>query len=456
MDRSAIAKGAITEIWPDGMPRPGIPYSPAVRAGDWLFYSGQSASDLVSGLAEEAAVPGHFPYYESAMGKQAAYLYRRVAAITEAAGASPEQIVRVNQWYLAGMASPDYRTGDLTVNNRRYVETKNRYFQRLSPPSTGIGVRRLLVESALVEADFTARLAASGERPEPVSAPGLPKPAAGHAEGVRVGHWLFLSGDIATDWAGNWGQPGYEGEVHALAPEARTNRLFWGDEPAARQTDYILKRLANVAEAAGTSLDHAVKAWVFLADPNDFAAVEDVWQRWFPDPGKAPARLIVPRVEIGARGCRVEIAMDLLMPEAAHLKSAVTGGWTPKSREPAAVRADDLIYFSGLMATDPAVGLAKEASLTPGLPYFGLAGKKQMAYILEKARRISAAAGADVCQIVKATLYFTDLNLYAGAMEAWRETFADSHKPAVTAVEIGGGLWVPGCGIMADFVLYDP
>ncbi|CAI6025379.1 RidA family protein [Cohnella sp. JJ-181] len=445
----------IQEIWPEGMPRPGIPYSPAIRAGDWLFVSGQSASDLVTGLAAEAVVPAAFPYYQDAVAKQAAVLYGRVGAIVEAAGAKPEQVVRVNQWYVAGMASPDYRTGDLTVNNKRYVQEKNRYFTKLSPPSTGIGVRGTLVEGALVEADFTARL--DGDIPEKVSAPGLPKPAAGFAEGVRMGHWVFLSGDLASDWKGNWGAEAYDGGgLNGLAPEARTGGLFWGDEPCAKQTDYILSRLSKVAEAAGTSLALAVKAYVYLADPSDYAAFEDTWAKWFPDTSAAPARILVPNVEIGARGCRVEIGLDLLMPAAAHLKKPVAGGWSPKSKEPAAVRADDLIFFSGLMATDPGAGLAAEAAQPPGLPYFGTPGKLQMRYILQKAKRIAEAAGVDLRQVVKATLYFTDLRLYAGAMEAWAEAFADGHKPAVTAVEINRGLWVPGCGIMADLTLYDP
>ncbi|GIO10807.1 hypothetical protein J19TS2_03620 [Cohnella xylanilytica] len=447
----------IEAVWPEGMAKPPIPYSPAVRAGDWLFVSGQSASDLTTGLAPEAAVPEAFPYYQDAMGKQAAYLYGRVGRILRAAGLEPERVVRVNQWYAADMKAPGYERGDLTVNNKRYVREKHRFFETVSPPSTGIGVRGHLVEGAKVEADFTARYSADGEYPVPVSAPGVPKPAAGYSEGVRMGHWVFLSGDLASDWKGNWGEEGFEGEVHALAPEARTNGLYWGDEPVAKQTEYILGRLEKVAEAAGTSLKHAVKAYVYLADPADYPAFEDVWAKRFPDPLDAPARALVPNVELGAKGCKVEIGMDLLMPEAAHLRRAVTGGWTPKSQEPPAMRADDLIYFSGLMATDPATGLAKEAAPTPGLPYFGSAGYRQMAYILEKARRICDAAGVSLARTVKATLYFADLGLYAGAMEAWKEAFADAgHYPAATAVEVNRGLWVPGCGILADLVLYDP
>ncbi|MFC5702186.1 RidA family protein [Cohnella faecalis] len=441
-------------IWPEGMPKPAIPYSPAVRAGDWLFVSGQSASDLTTGLAPEAQVPDAFPHYQNAFRNQAAYLYGRTGQIADAAELPRGQVVRVNQWYRAEM-DERYERGSLTVNNKRYVQEKKKFFGDYSPPSTGIGVRNLIVEGAKVEADFTARFASEGERPVPVSAPGLPKPASGYAEGVRLGHWVFLSGDLASDWKGNWGENGYEGELHSLAPEARSSGLYWGDEPVAKQTDYILGRLSKVAEAAGTRLGLAVKAYVYLADPADYVAFEDVWAAWFPDPFEAPARILVPNVEIGAKGCRVEIGMDLLMPEASSSRSAVRGGWMPKSKEPPAMRADDLVFFSGLMATGPE-GLAKDAQNAPGLPYFDCPGRKQMAFVLEKAGKIADAAGVEIDQTVKATLYFTDLRYLAGAMQAWEAAFSGLCKPAITIVEINRELWVPGCVVMADLVLYDP
>ncbi|KAE9133850.1 hypothetical protein PF010_g2653 [Phytophthora fragariae] len=353
------------------------------------------------------------------------------------------------------MKREGYRIGDLTVSNKRYVESKNRYFTKLSPPSTGIGVRQLLVEGALMEVDFTALLPQEGQTLEVVSAPDVAKPGPGFAEGVKLGSWVFLSGDLPTDWQGNWGGAEYEGEVHSLAPGARTNGLFWGDLPIRKQAGYLLDKLSRIAAAAGTSLDMTVKAHVYLADPTDFVGFEEVWSEWFPDKTEAPSRTIVPNVELGAKGCRVEIALDLLLPEAKHLRQAISGGWTPKSHESAAMRADDLVYISGLMATAEN-GLAAEADLTPGLPYFGIPGKKQMEYIIAKARRICEAADVPLEMAVKANLYFSDLRLYAGAMEAWSELFSGSHKPAVSVLEVNRELWVPGCGILLDLVLYDP
>ncbi|HWK24473.1 MAG TPA: Rid family hydrolase [Ureibacillus sp.] len=440
------------EIWPQGMGQPSFPYSPAVKVGNWLFISGQSASDLTTGLSEEAIVPESFPYYTSPLAKQSSYLYNRVNQIIETAGFTPSNIVRANQWYKTKMAEGHYTIGDLTVDNKRYVEEKNRYFQ-LSPPSTGIGVRQFLVKDALVEVDFTGYLPKAGEVVEEISAPDIPKPGIGFVEGFKVGNWLFISGDIATDWKGNWQQQGQEGEIHALAPEVRTSNLFWGDVSIRLQTDYVLTKLSKVAEAAGTSLENTVKAHVYLSDPEDFVGFEEVWSKWFPDKLNAPARAIVPNVEIGAKGCRVEISLDILMPNAK--REVLHGGWVPKSHEAPAIVAEDLVYMSGLMATD-ASGLASEARIDPSLPYVGIPGKKQMAFILKKAQNILSNHDLQLNQMVKATLYFSDLSHFAGAMEAWENTFGESEvKPALTIVEVNQELWVKGCHILADFTFYD-
>ena len=439
-------------IWPEGMKRPSFPYSPAVKAGNWLFFSSQSASDLTTGLSEEATVPAAFPYYTSPLAKQAAYLYKRVQQILDTANYKPSNIVRANQWYKTKMEDPTYTIGDLTVDNKRYVEEKNRFFQ-LSPPSTGIGVRQFLVKDALVEVDFTAYLPNEGEVVEEVSAPDIPKPGIGFAEGFKVGNWLFISGDLATDWKGNYQQQGLEEEIHALAPEVRTSNLFWGDISIRLQTDYVLTKLSKVAQAAGTSIEHTVKAHVYLSDPADFVGFEEVWSKWFPDKENAPARAIVPNVELGAKGCRVEISLDILMPEAK--RQVLHGGWVPKSHEAPAIRAEDLVYMSGLMATEP-TGLALEAQIDPTLPYVGIPGKKQMEVILKKAKNILSHQHLHLNQMVKATLYFSDLSHFAGAMEAWERAFEDSEvKPALTIVEVNQQLWVKDCHILADFTFYD-
>ena len=54
------------------------------------------------------------------------------------------------------------------------------------------------------------------------------------------------------------------------------------------QTNQCLTNIQAILRAAGSSLDQAVSATFILADPSDFAGMNEEWQRWFPaDP---PAR----------------------------------------------------------------------------------------------------------------------------------------------------------------------
>ncbi len=47
------------------------------------------------------------------------------------------------------------------------------------------------------------------------------------------------------------------------------------------QTEQVMKNLKNLLEAAGTSIDKAVKTVCFLADMNDFAAFNAVYGKYF-------------------------------------------------------------------------------------------------------------------------------------------------------------------------------
>ena len=89
-----------------------------------------------------------------------------------------------------------------------------------------------------------------------------------YSQAVCVGDLVFTSGQIAIDPA--------TGNVEAKTIEEQTER--------------ICKNLAAVLEAAGSSLDKAVKTTCFLADMNDFAAFNQIYGSYFPS---NPARSCV-------------------------------------------------------------------------------------------------------------------------------------------------------------------
>ncbi|MCV4732844.1 Rid family detoxifying hydrolase, partial [Escherichia coli] len=68
--------------------------------------------------------------------------------------------------------------------------------------------------------------------------------------------------------------------------------------------EQVLKNLSAVLEAAGTSIENVIKTTVFLADMNDFAAMNEVYGRFF-DKNK-PARATVQAARL-PRDAHVEI-----------------------------------------------------------------------------------------------------------------------------------------------------
>ncbi len=59
----------------------------------------------------------------------------------------------------------------------------------------------------------------------------------------------------------------------------RQQQIVEGD--IATQTERVLENLKGIVEAAGSSIQHVVKTTVFLADMNDFAAMNEVYGRYF-------------------------------------------------------------------------------------------------------------------------------------------------------------------------------
>ena len=115
-----------------------------------------------------------------------------------------------------------------------------------------------------------------------VSTPSAPAAIGPYSQAVRAGSLLFVSGQIPLD------------------PE--TGKMVDGD--IAAQTHRVFQNLKAILEAAGTSLDRVVRVGVFLADMNDFAAMNEVYGTYFTAP--APARATIQAARL-PKDARVEI-----------------------------------------------------------------------------------------------------------------------------------------------------
>jgi 2-iminobutanoate/2-iminopropanoate deaminase len=117
---------------------------------------------------------------------------------------------------------------------------------------------------------------------ETVSTENAPGAIGPYSQAVKANGMVFCSGQIPIDPA--------TGE-------------FVSDD-VAEQTEQVLKNLGAVLEAAGSSFDHVVKTTVFLADMGDFAAMNEVYGRYFSD--NKPARATVQAAGL-PKNARVEI-----------------------------------------------------------------------------------------------------------------------------------------------------
>ena len=107
-----------------------------------------------------------------------------------------------------------------------------------------------------------------------VSSPGAPKAIGPYSQAVRAGQLLFLSGQVPIDPA--------------------TGQLVDGD--IAAQTRRVFENLAAVLKAGGRSFADVVRTTVFLADMNDFAAMNEVYGQYFKEPYPARATVQVARL----------------------------------------------------------------------------------------------------------------------------------------------------------------
>jgi len=89
-----------------------------------------------------------------------------------------------------------------------------------------------------------------------------------YSQGIKAGNLVFTSGQLPINPA--------------------TGELITDIKAAARQS---LENVKAILEAAGSSMNNAIKITIFLKDMNDFAAVNEVYSEYFTE--KMPARSAV-------------------------------------------------------------------------------------------------------------------------------------------------------------------
>ncbi len=86
-----------------------------------------------------------------------------------------------------------------------------------------------------------------------------PKPIGPYSQAIRTNGFLYVSGQVALD--------------------PKTGEMTGTD--IHQQTERMLENVKGILEAAGSNLHHVMKTTVFLKDMNDFAAMNEVYAKYF-------------------------------------------------------------------------------------------------------------------------------------------------------------------------------
>jgi 2-iminobutanoate/2-iminopropanoate deaminase len=114
-----------------------------------------------------------------------------------------------------------------------------------------------------------------------------PPPTAAYSHAVRAGDWLFVTGQLGVD--------------------PTTGKLVTGGTVA--QCRQVMQNLATVLRGAGTTLDRAVMARIYLTSFADYEAVNAEYARHFA-PGRLPARTTVGVTALALGGV---VEIDLIV-----------------------------------------------------------------------------------------------------------------------------------------------
>jgi len=416
-----------------------VRYAQGIRAGRWVFVTGCMAQNFRDGIAPEILAPdtphADLPKRE----KEAGLIFDHIERVLEAAGTDLSNIVRTDQYYTTVDAVPPYQA------------VRRRTLGALIPPSTSIAMRRFALPGADMTVQTIAVIPEHGFRPEHLSHRTIrSRPTSGYSPALTVGDFVFLPGSTSMAMAD-------EPAINGIAAAARMpDGLQWGGQPIKLETEFIItQRLAPSLELAGSSLADAVKAQIYLTDPDDYSAFNEVWARHFGEDG--PALSVIPCIERGLAVIDGKIEINLLAVRSggSTRKETIHAGVTPGFRhQPQAVKAGDMLFLSGLMAIDPD-GLMAAARSDPRQPWYGSGAEAQAGIIIDHARRLCEAAGTSIANAVRIQQFHTDMAEFYPVYKAWERALDGAPVP-FSAVEVPAPLPVPGATILMDIWVYCP
>ena len=407
-----------------------VNYAYAVKAGPWVFLNGHEAFDFESGLAPEVEGPsGNRMSGRPPLRREADYLLRRMRAILKEFGTDLPNAVRVDQFYTKGPAVSAYHLA-------RFAE-----FGSYIPPSTSIIMERCFTARTNTHTSMIAVVPGQGYDIEKFTLPGQAISASGYNPAVAANDFVFVAGNMAFRPDGTLDPKVYVGPSRN-----------WGGETAfRRQVHYVItERLAPSLRAAGSALEHSLKAQAYIRGIENFPDFMDVWSQHFRD---IPCAVTpVPAKDYANSESMIEINLIALKSGVSRRKQVLATGIPAAATYGPCVRAGELVFPSGLIAAG-ADGRVPGADQADAFDALSLAGELQGALLMSYMEAVCQAAGVSTANVVRAQYFLSDIRDFAGIAAAWQDRYGRQPHP-FACVQVPGPMSVSGGVAIGDFWVY--
>jgi 2-iminobutanoate/2-iminopropanoate deaminase len=256
-----------------------------------------------------------------------------------------------------------------------------------------------------------------------------------HATRWSIGLIVIIAAGMAVSLVGF--AQNQNAALRAFAPTTTHGGLVYvsgilpGPAPAAAvaatdditsQTIRVLDQLSARLKSAGTSIDRVATLTVYLKRAEDFAAMNQVWSKyWTADP---PSRTTVIAGS-PSPSALIQVAAVAVLPGATRTVIHPKAWLKSPSPYSYAVKSGDTLFLAGLVARRGADNTTVKGDIA-----------LQTKTILENAKAILEEAGYSFDDVVTTRAYVTDIANFAGMNEAYRAAW--TKEPPARATVITG------------------
>lgn len=364
-----------------------LPFSPAVKAGDFIYVAGTLGTDAKGAIAK------------GDIKAQTKQTLDNIAATLKGGNADIANAASVIV-YLRSAA-------DFAGMNEVYSS----YFKKDPPARTTVVVPQPLANAdGLVEISMVV-IPNGGERTVVHPSDWIKSPNP-YSYGIKSGNTLFLSGLVSRN--------------------GKDNSNVKGDVTA--QTKVVMDNGAAILKQAGMSFNDVVAARVYLPDDTQFQAMNGAYRTYFAG-GAPPARATV-KAGLTNPDYAVEITMVAVKDASRKAITTPNADGTPGTANQnlsSAIQVGNRLYVSGI--------LGNTAQNKGDV-------KAQTQELLTRVGRTLKAAGFDWANVVDGVVYLPDMTKFQDMNAAYREIFAKDFPARAT---VGAGLMGADAGVEIMF-----